>query len=127
MLKLSSTKKKIKVISDQIGGPTSARAIANVCVEIANQLQINPSKSGVFNFCGDPIISWSGFARHIFKKTNLKIDINEIPTSSYPSVAKRPLNSSMDCKKIYDTFKIKQPNWKDDLDDVLGDLGVLIK
>jgi dTDP-4-dehydrorhamnose reductase len=125
MLKLLLLKNTIQVVSDQIGGPTSAKSLAKACLETVRQLQIYPKKSGIYHFCGNPTISWFEFASIIFYKIGRKVNLKKIPTSGYPTPAKRPLNSAMDCNKIYESFKITQPKWEDELDIVLDELGVL--
>ena len=97
MLRLSETRDALNVVADQIGGPTPARAIAAACLTIAAALQKDPAKSGVYHVSGAPDISWAGFARETFAQAGRAVTVNEIPTSAYPTPAKRPANSRMEC------------------------------
>lgn len=125
MLRLSRSRDKLSVVNDQVGGPTSARAIANACMEIAVQLQVNASKAGVYHFSGAPDVSWFEFAQQIFERANLNVKVTGIPTAEYPTPAARPLNSRLDCSDTYRIFGVKQPDWRIELDGVLTDLGVV--
>lgn len=126
MLRLGQSSEQLSVVSDQVGGPTSARAIANACLEIAMQLRASPSKSGVYHFSGAPDVSWAEFAQQIFERANLNVKVTGIPTTAYPTPAIRPLNSRLDCSDTYRAFGVVQPDWRDELNDVLTDLGVVL-
>lgn len=122
MLRLGGERNKLTIVGDQIGGPTPARAIATACVEIAQQLQTEPKKSGTYHFSGAPNVSWADFARTIFDEADLVCTVEDIPSSAYPTPAKRPGNSRMDCRTLDATFGIAPPDWKAGLADVLKDL-----
>jgi dTDP-4-dehydrorhamnose reductase len=77
-------------VADQIGGPTPARAIAQACLTIAQHLQTAPEASGTYHFSGAPDTSWAGFARAIMAEAGLHCEIADIPTSAYPTPARRP-------------------------------------
>ena len=124
MLRLGAERDALTIVADQIGGPTSARAIAEACLSIAGQLQDAPDKSGIYHFSGAPDASWADFARAIFAKANLACAVTDIPTSDYPTPAARPLNSRLDCTLTLDTFGIARPDWRAELDLVLSELGV---
>ncbi|MDC3316429.1 dTDP-4-dehydrorhamnose reductase [bacterium] len=125
MLRLGQSRDQLSVVSDQVGGPTSARAIAHFCMKVAEQLKVNPSKSGVFHFSGAPTVSWAEFAQHIFKMASLKVSVTGIRTADYPTPAVRPLNSRLDCSDTYRVFGEGQPDWKDELSSVLTELGAV--
>ncbi|GAB5447858.1 dTDP-4-dehydrorhamnose reductase [Gymnodinialimonas sp.] len=122
MLRLGAERDALRVVADQVGGPTSARAIAGACVAMAEALQRDPSKSGTYHFSGAPDVSWAGFARAIFAEADLRVDVTDIPSSDYPTPAARPLNSRLDCTATASTFGIDRPDWRTDLRDVLADL-----
>jgi dTDP-4-dehydrorhamnose reductase len=125
MVRLGQSRDQLSVVSDQVGGPTSARAIANACLEIATQLRASPSKSGVYHYSGAPDVSWAEFAQQIFDKASLNVKVTGIPTAEYPTPSARPLNSRLDCSDTYRIFGVKQPDWRAELDGVLSDLGVV--
>lgn len=122
MLRLSEGRDHLNVVADQMGGPTPARAIADACLTMADQLCDDAQKSGTYHFCGAPEVSWHGFATQIFELAGRKVDVSPIPTSEFPTPASRPLNSRMDCSATLAAFGIAQPDWRTALIDVLNEL-----
>ena len=125
MLSLGQSRDQLSVVSDQVGGPASARAIAEACVKIAKQLRANPNKSGVYHFSGAPDVSWAKFAQYIFERASLDVNVTGIPTADYPTLATRPLNSRLDCTDTCRVFGVGQPDWRKELSSVLTELGEL--
>ena len=124
MLDLSETKDSIKVVDDQVGGPTFARDLAEACIEIMNQLIIEPKKSGIYHFSGTPEVSWCQFASVIFKKAGRKTIVEPILTSEYRTPALRPLNSRLNYDLTERTFDIARPYWLKGLANVIEVLGI---
>lgn len=122
MLRLSETRDALNVVADQIGGPTPARDIAAACLQMAEQLIADPSKSGTYQFSGAPDVSWADFARAIFEQAGKAVTVTPIPTTDYPTPAKRPLNSRMDCGATQQVFGIERPDWRDGLNMILQEL-----
>jgi dTDP-4-dehydrorhamnose reductase len=122
MLRLSETRHALNIVGDQIGGPTPARDIALACLQIAEQLVQDPSKSGTYHFSGAPDVSWAGFAREIFDQAGKSLAVTPIPTTDYPTPAQRPLNSRMDCTATKRAFGIERPDWVTGLKTILDDL-----
>ncbi|QPZ89413.1 dTDP-4-dehydrorhamnose reductase [Thioclava electrotropha] len=122
MLRLSESRDRLTIVADQIGGPTPAKAIAEACLTIAKELQRSPEKSGVYHFSGSPDVSWAGFAREIFAQAGRGVTVEDIPTADYPTPAKRPLNSRLDCSDLA-VFGLTRPDWRSGLDEVLTELG----
>jgi dTDP-4-dehydrorhamnose reductase len=122
MLRLSETCDVIRVVNDQIGGPTPAHDVADACLRIAEQLQQDYSKSGTYHFSGVPNVSWAEFASNIFQQAGRSLQIVRVSSSAYNTLAKRPLNSRLDCSKTQEIFKIKQPDWKIGLSKILKEL-----
>ena len=122
MLRLGAERDALSIVSDQIGGPTPARAIAEACLEIAAQLSDNTELSGTYHFSGAPDVSWADFARAIFEAAGLDCTVTDIPTSDYPTPAARPLNSRLDCAATAEAFGIGRPDWRAHLDLVLKEL-----
>jgi dTDP-4-dehydrorhamnose reductase len=119
MLRLSETQNALNVVADQIGGPTPARDIAAACLQMADQLIADPSKSGTYHYSGAPDVSWVDFARAIFEQASKAVTVTPSPTTDYPTPAKRPLNSRMDCSATQQVFGIERPNWRDGLNMIL--------
>jgi dTDP-4-dehydrorhamnose reductase len=123
MLRLGRERDSLNVVADQIGGPTPARAIAQALVTAAQAMRAG-APGGVHHFAGAPDTSWAGFAREIMARAGLACRIDEIPTSAYPTPARRPLNSRLDCTSLREAFGIARPEWRQGLDDILSELGV---
>ena len=126
MLCLSETRDALSVVDDQIGGPTPARDIAEACLQIVDHLIQDPSKSGAYHYSGVMDVSWAEFASMIFDQSGRSIIVTPIPTLDYPTPAKRPLNSRMDCSAMEQIFGIVRPDWRSGLNMILQDLEVII-
>jgi dTDP-4-dehydrorhamnose reductase len=111
MLRLGAQKDSLNVVADQIGGPTPASAIATAVWDIARALQAGHA-GGTYHFAGAPDVSWADFARAIMRAGNLPCIINDIPSSAYPTPARRPLNSRLDCTSLMRDFGIDRPDWR---------------
>ncbi|NKW91443.1 dTDP-4-dehydrorhamnose reductase [Rhodobacteraceae bacterium R_SAG9] len=127
MLRLGSTREQLTVVSDQVGGPTCAKDIAEACLSIVRQLQKDSTKSGIYHFSGFPDVSWAALAREIFVQSDVSCEVVDIPTTDYPTPAVRPLNSRIDNSTTNTVFGISRPDWRDGLKDILKDLGALKK
>ena len=119
MLRLSESKQALSIVNDQIGGPTSAASIASASLRVARMLLEDPATSGIYHYAGAPTVSWADFAGEIFRQAGKSVEVTPIPSHLYPTIAKRPLNSRLDCSKIQRVFGISQPDWRADLGDVL--------
>ncbi len=124
MLRLSESRDALSIVSDQVGGPTPARAIAEACLRIAARLGESPELSGTYHFSGAPDVSWAGFAREIFRLAGRDVTVTDIPTADYPTPAARPLNSRLDCSATEAAFGLPRPDWRAGLAAVLADLGI---
>ena len=122
MLCLGAERGVLRVVADQIGGPTPARAIAAACLTIAQGLQGNPHLSGIYHFSGAPDVSWAGFARETISRARLSCRIEDIASSEWPTKAPRPKNSRLDCSGL-ERFGLTRPDWRGALGAVLQELG----
>lgn len=121
MLRLGKERESLNVVADQIGGPTPAVAIAQALITAA-QAMIDGAPGGTHHFAGQPDTSWADFARAIMAEANLLCQINDIPTSEYPTPARRPLNSRLDCSAFTAAFGIPRPDWRDGLNAIVKEL-----
>ncbi len=124
MLRLGGERGRLGVVADQVGGPTSAAAIARALLAMAGALAEGRGRGGLYHYCGAPAVSWAGFAREIFARAGMDVAVEEISTADYPTPARRPLNSRLDCSAILRDHGLRQPDWRADLDEVLRELGV---
>lgn len=122
MLRLGAERPGLRIVADQIGGPTPAAGIADTCIRIAAALARDPGLSGIYHYAGAPDTSWAGFARAIFAEAGLSVTVEDIPSSAYPTPAARPLNSRLDCAATEAAFGIARPNWQNALRVVLQEL-----
>ena len=121
MLRLGAERESLNVVSDQIGGPTPAAAIAQALLTAAKAMT-QGAQGGTHHFSGAPDTSWADFARAIMAEANLPCRINDIPTSEYPTPAKRPLNSRLDCSALTTAFCIPRPDWREGLKAIVKEL-----
>ncbi|MGL6208498.1 MAG: dTDP-4-dehydrorhamnose reductase [Paracoccaceae bacterium] len=124
MLRLGALRESLNVVADQIGGPTPAAAIADALF-VAAKAMVGGATGGTHHFSGAPDTSWADFAREIMAQAGLACTINDIPTSAYPTPARRPHNSRMDCSALAVQFGIARPDWRAGLGDILKDLETL--
>ncbi|MBI1495071.1 dTDP-4-dehydrorhamnose reductase [Halocynthiibacter styelae] len=121
MLRLGAERDVLTIVGDQIGGPTSAHSIARACLTLAEKLHTG-GPPGLYHLSGYPNVSWADFAREIFARSDLSPQIRDIPGAEFPTPAKRPQNSRLDCSLIFEDHKIERPSWRDDLRHILEDL-----
>lgn len=124
MLRLGASRDALSVVDDQRGGPTAAHEIARALLAIACAFHEGRGTSGIFHFSGAPACTWADFAEATFAASSLprKPAVTRIPTSAYPTPAKRPANSTLDCTRIRDTYGIGQPDWRTGLRTVVSEL-----
>lgn len=123
MLRLGQERDELRVVADQHGGPTPARDIAAACLTMARAMQDDPALGGIYHFSGAPDTTWSGFARDIMDMAGLSCRVTDIATAEYPTPARRPGNSRLNCDLIARDFGIARPDWRAGLSEVLKDLG----
>lgn len=114
---------ELKVVDDQVGGPTPADAIADACLDIASHIARSDIVPwGTYHFSGAPTVTWFGFAQAILAHYP---DLSVLPctTEAFPRPATRPANSVLDCERIRVAFGISQPDWTPCLAQLLRDLG----
>ncbi|MCV2867971.1 dTDP-4-dehydrorhamnose reductase [Defluviimonas sp. WL0002] len=123
MLRLGLEREEISVVDDQRGGPTPADDIAQTLLLLAEGLSAG-RPGGTFHYAGAPTVSWADFAEAIFDAAfpTRKPRIRRIPSSAYPTPARRPANSALDCTRIRETHGIGQPDWRAGLARVLKEL-----
>ncbi|WP_045402582.1 dTDP-4-dehydrorhamnose reductase [Vibrio campbellii] len=122
MLRLSSTRDEIGVVDDQVGAPTYAGDIASVLITMMDKmLRSDDDLSGIYHYSGTPYVSWFQFAEEIFSNivsqigSDKKMVVNPIPTHEYPTPAKRPPDTRLDCRKIEKVFSITPSLWQNAL------------
>lgn len=132
ILSLAQSREELKVIDDQIGAPTSARLIAEITRRALEQIgRDRPLDSGIYHLAASGETSWNGYARYVVgealrRGTALRTTVERIapvPSSAFPSPARRPRNSRLSTYKLRSALGIDLPDWQAD---VLGTLYTLI-
>ncbi|MEJ5092687.1 dTDP-4-dehydrorhamnose reductase [Sphingobacterium faecium] len=111
MIKLMTDRDEISVINDQIGSPTYAYDLAKAIAIIIDSDWLG----GIYHYSNEGEISWYDFALAIRELKGLECKVNAIPTTSYPTPAKRPCYSLLDKSKIKRTYDLNIPTWKESL------------
>ena len=123
MLRLMAEKPQLGVIDDQIGSPTWAKGLAQACIEAATQ-----QHAGVFHWSDEGVCSWYDFAVAIqqlgLEKGLLSqaVPINPIPSSAYPTPAKRPHYSVLDKTLSRETYATPLIHWREQLSAMMDEL-----
>jgi dTDP-4-dehydrorhamnose reductase len=142
MLRLAETRKELRVVDDQRGAPTSSRQLARATLELLagsdSSRPIGPrdfdrvrGASGVYHATAAGETTWCGFARGIFAGWSKRAgsafvapDVIAIPSSEYPTPARRPANSVLSSERLAQTFGVRLPSWRDGLEEALSALPV---
>lgn len=112
MLRLMQERESLNVVNDQIGSPTYARDLAEA---ILNILASNNWISGIYHYSNEGEISWFEFASAIKEIAKMDCKLDGIPSSKFPTPAKRPMYSLLDKSKIKETFGVQIPNYRESL------------
>lgn len=129
MLRLAETRPEVSVVADQQGGPTSALDIADAVVTVARNLIARPgdaSLRGVFHMAAEGWTSWAGLASAVFEGSAARggpgAQVRPISTAEYPTPARRPANSRLDCTRLAGAHGVSLPAWQRSLDACLDRL-----
>lgn len=112
MLRLASDRDSLSVVNDQIGTPTNAVDLAEALLKVIGS---GKKVYGIYNFSNEGQCSWYDFAKKIFEVNKVSIQVNPIPTSDYPTPAKRPKYSVLDKTKIKRVFGLDIKKWEQSL------------
>jgi dTDP-4-dehydrorhamnose reductase len=117
MLELAKTRPELRIVDDQRGAPTSARAIADAVAKLAGR----DWPAGTFHLTCQGATTWFGFARAIFERSpGPRPSLVAITTPEFPTPARRPKNSVLSNAKLAQAFGITLPDWQAALADTLG-------
>lgn len=130
MLNLASKNNELNIVSDQFGCPTYSNDIARAAIAIITKIEKNECEWGIFNFCGDKVLSWFDFAGLIFKEAQeLNLlnapKINPILTKDFLTPAARPKYSVLCMKKFIETFEFNPSKVEKGIKDSLKNLSIL--
>ena len=130
MLRLAAERDQLRVIEDQIGAPTGAELLADVTAHALRSCIANPDLAGMYHLVADGETNWHAYARFVidYARTagqSLRVTpecIEPIPTSAYPTPARRPLNSRLDTRKLQAAFGLQLPHWQVGVERMLAEL-----
>jgi dTDP-4-dehydrorhamnose reductase len=120
MLRLGQERERLTVIDDQFGAPTGAELLADVTAHAIRQVLQRPMDAGLYHLTADGETSWHGYASYVLAharrlQPSIKLIASEVvpvPTSAFPTAAKRPHNSRLDTRKLQSTFGLSLPPWQ---------------
>ena len=121
MLRLAKERERLTVIDDQFGAPTGAELLADVSALALRSAMAAPSLAGLYHLAAAGQTSWHGYARYVLAQAQqagvaLKAGpdaVEAVPTTAFPTPAKRPHNSRLDTRKLQAAFDLTLPAWQD--------------
>ena len=130
MLRLAAERDRLEVIDDQIGAPTGAELLADLSAHALRALQQQPELGGTYHAVACGQTSWHGYARHVIEFARaagqtIRVPpdhIAAVPTSAFPTAARRPLNSRLDTRKLQHAFGLTLPDWRSGVDRMLREV-----
>jgi dTDP-4-dehydrorhamnose reductase len=129
MLRLAATREKVQVVDDQHGAPTAAFDLAGAILDLVDRLGAAPrdrDSGDIYHLAADGETTWHGFAAAIFAgwaRRGLRVPTLEaITTAQYPTAARRPANSRLDCSKVARVFGLRLPAWRISLERCLDEI-----
>lgn len=126
MLRLGAEREQLSVVDDQWGCPTFADHLAQVLLYLAEGIQRPDFAWGTFHYSDTPATTWYGFAREIFAQAAQQSralalrELHPISTAEYPTPARRPANSVLDCRRIAEQHGVQARSWSQGLGQLLG-------
>ena len=133
MLRLGAERDSLRVVSDQIGVPTSTALLADVTLQlirVMHSVDAGDPRWGTYHVAAGGETSWHGYAQHVLagavaRGAMLKVApdaVEAITTAEYPLPARRPMNSRLDTQKIRTTFGVNLPSWQSGVDAILDQI-----
>lgn len=127
MLRLAKEREQLTVIDDQFGAPTGAELLADITAHAIRATLQDPAKAGLYHAIASGETSWHGYARHVLQLAqqagvSLKAGpdaVQAVPTSAFPTPARRPHNSRLDTRKLQSTFGLRLPHWQEGVERML--------
>ncbi len=130
MLKLAQEREKLTVIDDQFGAPAGADLLADLTALALFTAQQRPEVSGTYHVAPQGETTWHGYATHVIgfaRAAGVPIKVASdaiaaVPTSAFPTPAKRPANSRLDTRKLRETFGVNLPDWRTGVERMLTEV-----
>lgn len=130
MLRLASERNALEVVDDQVGTPTSAALIAESTTRAIRAAESDPAVEGLYHLTPTGETTWYGYAKFVIETARdagwpvmvKNHAIVPVPTTAFPTPARRPRNSRMDCDKFMHTFEVSLPDWRAGIKQVLAEV-----
>ncbi len=134
MLRLARERERLTVIDDQWGAPTGAELIADVTAHAVRQVQQRPAgphgEAGIYHLAASGHASWNSYAKHVLAQAAqaqpaielVAKEVTPVPTSAFPTPARRPHNSRLNTAKLQSTFGLRLPPWQQGVDRMLAEI-----
>ncbi|MBP8205515.1 MAG: dTDP-4-dehydrorhamnose reductase [Giesbergeria sp.] len=134
MLRLARERERLTVIDDQWGAPTGAELIADVTAHAIRQVQQRPvgphDEAGIYHLAASGHASWNSYAKHVLAQAAqaqpaielVAKEVAPVPTSAFPTPARRPHNSRLNTAKLQATFGLRLPPWQQGVDRMLAEI-----
>ena len=130
MLRLAQERERLTVINDQFGAPTGAELIADVSAHAICHAMAQPQDAGLYHLAASGETTWNDYAKHVIAQSGraqpaIKIVATEVacvPTSAFPTPARRPHNSRLNTAKLQATFGLTLPAWQQGVDRMLAEI-----
>jgi dTDP-4-dehydrorhamnose reductase len=130
MLRLAQERERLTVIDDQWGAPTGAELLADVSAHAIRSVLTQPEKAGLYHLAASGETTWNGYAKHVLAQAQraqpaIKIiakEVAPVPTSAFPTPARRPHNSRLNTAKLQATFGLSLPPWQHGVDRMLEEV-----
>ena len=121
MVRLGEERREVRVVADQIGGPTWAGDAAYAALRLGRALHAGVASCGIYHLAGAPDASWAELARAVFQQAGLPTSVVDITAAEYATRARRPQNSRLDCSDM-ERLGFARPDWRRALATVVSEL-----
>jgi dTDP-4-dehydrorhamnose reductase len=130
MLRLAQERERLTVIDDQIGAPTGADLLADVTAHALRQVQHQPEAAGLYHLVAGGETSWHGYAQYVIEharrspvaSTIRATTVDPVPTTAFPTPARRPLNSRLATDRLRTVFSLTLPPWQKGVERMLAEI-----
>jgi dTDP-4-dehydrorhamnose reductase len=135
MLRLAAERVTLKVVDDQVGAPTGAELLADATAHALKAVAAEPGLAGTYHLTASGETSLLDYARFVIEGArarggNMKLapgGLVGVPSSGYPTVARRPLNSRLDCSRFERAFGLRMPHWTQGVERLLDEIAQVPK
>lgn len=128
MLRLAKERKELSVINDQVGAPTGAELLADCTAHAIREVMVKPELAGLYHLVASDTTTWYDYAALVFEEARsagieLAIEqLKAVPTTAYPTPARRPQNSRLNTDKFQNNFNLVLPSWEVGVKRMLAEL-----